>query len=126
VTDLGVGFDTGFTPVICAPKKWCEQRRIFERTRRRGAQQKQKKKNEKGKKGSEQERRNKRGQGKKERKEGERLYYNSTQLAHFALNFSLYVLSTDLRAVSMAYDLRAEQRKGDSGKKYEWREEQRI
>jgi hypothetical protein len=27
--------------------------------------------------------------------EGERRYYNSTQLAHFAYSFSLYVLSTE-------------------------------
>jgi hypothetical protein len=40
-------------------------------------------------------------------------------LAHVAFNFSVYSLSTDLRAVSMTCDLRAEQRKGDSGKKYE-------
>jgi hypothetical protein len=47
-------------------------------------------------------------------------------LAHVAFNFSVYSLSTDLRAVSMTCDLRAEQRKRDSGEKYERREEQWI
>ena len=67
----------------------------------------------------------KEGRG-KDQKEGERLYYHSTQLVNFAFNFSLYVRSTDLRAVSMTCDLHAEQRKRDSGKKYERRKEQRI
>ena len=43
------------------------------------------------------------------------LYYHSTQLVNFAFSFSLYVRSTDLRAVSMTCDLRAEQRKRGSG-----------
>jgi hypothetical protein len=54
-----------------------------------GAQLTAETKNKKREKGSEQERRNKRGQG-QEKKERERLYYNSTQLAHFALGFFLY------------------------------------
>jgi hypothetical protein len=74
-------------------------------------------KNEERKEGSWQE---------QESKEGERLYYNSTQLVHFTFNFSLYVRSTDSRDVPMTCDLHAEQRKRDSGKKYERREEQRI
>ena len=66
----------------------------------------------------------KEGRG-KDQKEGERLYYHSTQLVNFAFNFSLYVRSTDLRAVSMTCDLRAEQTKRERGKKYERREAQR-
>ena len=56
----------------------------------------------------------KEGRG-KDQKEGEMLYYHSTQLVNFAFSFSLYVRSTDLRAVSMTCDLRAEQRKRGSG-----------
>ena len=67
----------------------------------------------------------KEGRG-KDQKEGEMLYYHSTQLVNFAFSFSLYVRSTDLRAVSMTCDLRAEQRKRGSGEKYERRKEQRI
>ena len=41
----------------------------------------------------------KEGRG-KDQKEGERLYYHSTQLVNFAFNFSLYVRSTDLRCLN--------------------------
>jgi hypothetical protein len=47
-------------------------------------------------------------------------------LAHVAFSFSVHMLSTDLRAVSMTCDLRTEQTKRDRGKKYEQREEQWI
>jgi hypothetical protein len=45
-------------------------------------------------------------------------------LAHVAFSFSVHMLSTDLRAVSMTCDLRAEQTKRDRGKKYERRREE--
>ena len=67
----------------------------------------------------------KEGRG-KDQKEGERLYYHSTQLVNFAFNFSLYVRFTDSCDVPMTCDLHNGQRKRDSGKKYERREEQRI
>ena len=47
-------------------------------------------------------------------------------LAHVAFSFSVHMLSTDLRAVSMTCDLRTEQTKRYRGKKYERREGQRI
>jgi hypothetical protein len=64
----------------------------------RNAEQKQKAKSKK--KGNEQVRikAKRAGIDKKERKEGEMLYWNSTQLAPLTCTFSLYVRSTDLGA----------------------------
>jgi hypothetical protein len=113
----------GALALFCVSSAVCASNGVFFRGTRSAARSRNKKQNRE--KGSEQERRKKRGQGQGP-EEGERLHYNSTHLVNFAFNFSLYVRSTDLRAVSMTCDLHTEQRKRDSGKKYERREEQRI
>jgi hypothetical protein len=108
-----------------ARKMMREQRCIFLGTR--SAARTAETKNKSERRGVSKNEERKEGRGKDQKKAKDFITTQlRTQLVNFAFNFSLYVRSTDLCAVSMTCDLHAEQRKRDSGKKYERREEQRI